>query len=196
MRRLAAMPGRVGTPLAGLAMALTACAAIAGCGGDDGGPEIPREDADAMLATVSEIEAASASQECDEAQAGTTNLREQVDSLDGEIDGEIHDALSQMVSRLDEELGAECAETGPTGPEETTETTEPTETVAPTTTTTTTTTDEEPPPGEGDDDGGEEGEDGDGGPPVQPPGEGGEPPGQVPEGPPGGGAPSGGIEEG
>lgn len=186
--RLAAMSGRPGMRLLGLAVALILAAAIAGCGGDDGGPEIPREDADAMLATASEIEDATASQNCDEAQAATTTLRDQVNALEGEVGSEIYDALGQMVSRLDEELNAECTETGTTDAEETTEPPETTDTVAPPTTTTTTTT-EEPPPEE-EEDGGD-----DGGPPVEPPGQGGEPPGQVPDAPPGGGAPSGGIEE-
>jgi hypothetical protein len=177
--RLAAMPGR----LLGFAVALILAASVAGCGGDDGGgPQIPQEDADAMLATAGQIEAATASEECEEAQAATNELRGQVDAVEGEVDVEIYDALSQMVSRLDEELDAECVDTGPTAteePEESEPVPPPTTTSAPPETTTTTTTtapeedDEEAPPQQppGEDDGSQ------GPPPVSPPGQsGGAPP--------------------
>jgi len=181
------MPGRSRTRLLGLAAALTLAAAVAGCGGDEGGEKIPAEDAQAMLDTASRIEQASASQECDEAQSGTTELRGRVEALPEETDQEIVDALDQMVSRVDEQLDAECADTGTSEPEETTETTEtvapPTTTSPPTETTTTTT---EPP--EEDDE--EEA-------PVQPPGEGGggQGPPVSPPGQSGGEPPSGGTEE-
>ena len=184
LTRLAAMPGRSRTRLLGLAAALTLAAAVAGCGGDEGGEKIPAEDAQAMLDTASRIEQASASQECDEAQSGTTELRGRVEALPEETDQEIVDALDQMVSRVDEQLDAECADTGTSEPEETTETVAPPTTTSPPTETTTTTTE---PPEEDDE---EEA-------PVQPPGEGGggQGPPVSPPGQSGGEPPSGGTEE-
>jgi hypothetical protein len=184
--RLAAMPR-----LVGFAVALVLAAQVAGCGGDDGGgPEIPQEDADALIATTQEIERASDADECEDAQAATNQLRDQVDALETEVDSEIYDALSQMVSRLDEELGVECVEEGTTDPEETVEE-PPVETVEPEPTTTTTTT--EPPPEEEEEPEEEEA------PPEQPPGEGGGPEGSgppvEPPGQAGGAPPTGGIEE-
>jgi outer membrane biosynthesis protein TonB len=182
--RLAAMPR-----LVGFAVALVLAAQVAGCGDDGGGPEIPQEDADALIATTQEIEQASDAAECEDAQAATNQLRDQVDALEGEVDSEIFDALSQMVSRLDEELGVECVEEGTTDTEETVE--EPVEPVEPEPTTTTTTT--EPPPEEEEEPEEEEA------PPEQPSGEGGGPEGPAPPveppGQSGGAPPTGGIEE-
>lgn len=186
------MRGRCGTRLLGLAGAVVLTLGLAACGGDDGsGGEIPRAAGEEMLAQISQIEQATASEECDRdaAQTSTTELRSQVDALEGQVDAETYDALSQMVSRLDEQLEVECVDTGTSDTEDTTETTETTAPPATTETTESTAppTTEEPPPEEEEDEGG--------GPPVQPPGQGGAPPGQAPEGTPGGGTPSGGIEE-
>ena len=176
--------------LAGPVVALALAAVAAGCGGDDSGAQIPQENADQMLATAQEIEQASSSQECDTAKSGTTDLRGQVDELEGDVDGEIYDALSQMVSRLDEQLDSECAETGTSEPE----TTETTETVAPEPTTTTptetTTTTTEPAPEEEEEEA----------PAPEPPGQGGggggQGPSPTPPGQSGGAPPTGGTEEG
>jgi hypothetical protein len=189
LTRLAAMLG--GTRLAALAATLALAAASAGCGGDGGGELIPPESADQMLTTAQQISDAVNSQDCDGAQASTTELRGLVDALPAETDDEIEDALDQMVSRVDEQLEADCVEEGTTDTEEEpTEPTETTETVEPTTTTTVPTeTDEaptEPAPEEEDE----------APPPEQPPGEGGGPqgPSVSPPGQSGGGPPTGGTE--
>jgi hypothetical protein len=138
-----------------------------------------------MLDTAQRIEEATTSRACDEAQTLTTDLRGLVGELPEETDPEIVDALDQMVSRIDEELDAECVEEGTTDTEETPETTETT--VEPETTTsvpTETTTTTEPPPEEEDEEApptGPPGEGGGEGPPVTPPGQ-------------SGGAPTGGTE--
>ncbi len=168
-----------------VACLVAAAVFVAGCGSDDGGAGIPADQADEMKSLAAEIDAATAAQECDVAQASTTELRASVEALPGETDPEIVDALNAMVTRIDDQLEEECTDTGTSDETSTTET-ETTE-VAPTTsvpeetTTTTTTTppeEEEPetpeqPPGEGG---------GPNGPPATPPGQGGAPP-------------SGGIEE-
>jgi hypothetical protein len=182
--RLAAMPR-----LVGFAVALVLAAQVAGCGDDGGGPEIPQEDADALIATTQEIERATDNDECADAQAATSDLRVQVDALQGEVDSEIYDALSQMVSRLDEELGVECVEEGTTDTEEPVEEPVEEEPVEPEPTTTTTTTTQ--PPEEEEEPEEEEAA------PEQPSGEGGGPQGPpvAPPGQTGGGPPTGGIEE-
>ncbi len=185
LTRLAAMPR--GTRLAGPAVTLALAASAAGCGGD-GGALIPSESADEMVSTAQQIEDATTSQDCEQAQASTTELRGQVEALPEETDDEIVDALDQMVSRVDEQLDAECVEEGTTDTEE--ETTEPTETTETTETTTsipteTETETTEPPPEEEEE-----------APPEQPPSEGGGPQGPPvsPPGQSGGGPPTGGVE--
>ena len=132
INRLAVMPGpgaaSSNARRALLCLAIALPLGLAGCGSnEEGGAEIPQESADAMLASVSTIRQATASRQCEDAQAATNELRDQVDALPTQTDDEITEALGQMVSRLDEELDAECVETGPTGEdeEETTTTTEP-----------------------------------------------------------------------
>ena len=172
LTRLAAMRGR--RRLAGPAVALALATAVSGCGGDEGGELIPPDSAQQMLDTAQQIEEATTSEACDEAQALTTELRGLVGELPEETDPEIEDALDQMVSRIDEELDAECVEEGTTDTEEAPETTETT--VEPETTTsvpTETTTTTEPPPEEDEEapPSGPPGEGGGQGPPVTPPGQ-------------------------
>lgn len=181
LTRLAAMRGR--TRLAGPAVTLALAAAGAGCGGEDGGAQIPPDSADAMLETAQRIEDAVTERSCETAQGLTTELRGQVEALPEETDPEIVDALDQMVSRLDEQLDGECVEEGTTDTEEE-PTTEPTETtVAPEPTTsvpTETTTTTEPPPEEEEEEAPPPDSSGPGGgegPPVTPPAGGGEPTG-------------------
>jgi hypothetical protein len=164
-----------------VAATIAALFAISGCGGgDDGVTEIPPDAADQMLATTQQIQEASDAENCDEAQSATTDLRGQVDDLE---EGKTKQSLSAMVTRLDQNLDNECADTGTTDeapePEEEPTTSVP---VEPSTTTSTTETTTSVP---------EETE-----PPEQPPGEGGgsNGPPQTPPGQDGGGPPTGGLE--
>lgn len=186
--RLAAMRGARARAVLAAAM-FAALVAISGCGGSVGDGGIPQETADSMLALTQQIEDANASRDCDTASRATTELRAEVDSLEG---GETKQALDAMVTQLDENIDADCVPEGASGeanakPEEQEEPTtsvpvEPEPTV-PTTTTTTETTapppEEEPPE------------------PEQPPHEDGGPngPPQTPPGQAGGGPPTGGVEE-
>ena len=171
--------------LPGLAVPLVIL--LAGCGGGGGDGSIPQDTGDEMVSLVDQIRTATDNEECDTAKSTTTELMNEVRTLDG---GETQDTLVEMVESLDRNLDDECTETGTTDeevkpkPEET----EPIETtttaVEPTTTTPTTTVpeeEEEPqvpeaphPPDEG------------GGNSQSPPAT---PPGQS-----GGGPPAGGVE--
>ena len=161
---------------------------LAGCGGDDGGDgSIPQDTSDEMVSLVDEIRTATDNEECDTAKSSTTDLMNEVRTLDR---GKTQDTLVEMVEQLDRNLDDECTETGTTDeevkpkPEEETEPIETTTTTAVEPTTTTTpettvpeeeeeTTPEQPP---------EEGGGGSHGPPVTPPGQS------------GGGPPAGGVE--
>jgi hypothetical protein len=187
--RLAAMSGVRARSITAAAV-ITALVVLAGCGGSGGEGGIPQDVADEMLAATQEIEEASLPEECPGAQAATTSLRNQAAEVDV---AETKRALDAMITRLDENIDAECAGAGTTDTEEKPEPEEPTttETTVPTTTTPTTTTETTAPPEEE-----EEPE-----VPEQPPGEGGGPngPPQTPPGQSGGGGgtapPTGGIEE-
>lgn len=176
--RIAAMSGWRGKLVAAVALA----AILPGCASGGGG-EIPSEDAAAMLDTVSSIGTASASGECIDAHASTTQLRREVDALPASTDAEIKDTLGQMVSRLDEQLDEQCVRTGTSEPTTatTTELTAPAPTTAPETQTSTEESTTEAKPDT----------------PEQPPNEGGGPQGPkpTPPGQSGGGPPgTGGVE--
>lgn len=164
--RLAAMLRRIRIGVVPAAAAILLAVAVVGCG-ESSGEKIPPDDAQSMLSTAAEIDAAFKAGDCELAESETTELRRQVDELPESTDQEIVDGLNEMVSRLDDQLSDECAETG------TTDTTTTETTVPPATTTTV------PPPAPE-----EEAEDeGNGnGPPEQPPGEGGGPGGVGPPG--------------
>jgi hypothetical protein len=191
---LAAMSGR---PVKLGLLAAGACLALAGCGDDSGGAEIPEDTATAMQKSLQELESAQASRDCATAEEAARDFASNVDELGDDVDEEIRDSLDagadQVNALVERQL---CAETG-TSPAETipppTETleTEP-ETIEETTTTTTETG------GEGEDEGEDvEGEESsDSGPSeseLPPEGEEGAnaPPG--PEGNPGELAPGGGV---
>ena len=178
--RLAAMPGARGRAILAVALA----GALAGCGGDSGGGDIPQDTADTMLARAGEIEAANEEGDCEAAQQSTTELRNEVATLDN---GETRRALDAMVTRLDENLDADCVPEG-TSPDPEAE--EPVEEVpvepAPV-------PEEEEPAPEEEEPSPEEEESA----PEQPPGEGGGPNGPGPPNGAGGGAPpTGGVDEG
>lgn len=178
--RLAAMPGARRRAILAVALA-AALGALAGCGGSGGDGGIPPESADTMLAIADEIQAANDEGDCETAQRATTELRNEVDELGG---GETKEALDAMVTRLDENIDEECAESGTTDEAEPETTTSVP--VEPTTTTPTTTTTTTAPP-----------EDEEPETPEQPQGEGGGPNGP-PQNPPGGGGgapPTGGLED-
>jgi len=185
--KLAAMPGARGRAI--FAAAISAgLLAIAGCGGDSGGGDIPQDTADSMLAQADEIRSANEAGDCEAAQTSTTELRNEVATLDG---GETKQALDAMVTRLDENLDADCVEEG-TSPDPETE--EPVEEEAPVEPapvpeeTAPTEEETEPAPEEEEEPA----------PPEQPAGEGGGPDGPAPGGSGGGGTapPTGGVDEG
>jgi len=181
--RIRVRGGFSGRHLAGVAVL---AATLVGCGGDDGGEKIPDDTAQEMLAKISTIGSATTQEDCDLAQSSTTELSHDVEELPGDVDPSIEEALTEMVSSVDEQLDDECPPTGTTDETTTTEETSVPTTTAPPTTTTTTTTEEEPPEEE------EETTT-----PEQPPGEGGGGQGPKPT-PPGqddGGPPTGGLEE-
>jgi hypothetical protein len=184
------MPGVRGRALLSAAVA-AALLGVAGCGGGDEGQDIPQAQADAMLATIDEIQASSDQDECGDAQAATTELRNQVADLDN---GETKQALDAMITRLDENLDDDCVPTG-TSPDADTEEPAPEEEpvepapVEPETEPAPVEPETEPAPEEDE-------------PPTpeQPPGEGGGPNGPAPPGGGGGGGgstpPTGGVDEG
>lgn len=182
--RLAAMPGRRGRAILAAAI-LAALVPLSGCGGDDGGGSIPQESADAMLASAAEIEQANAEGDCETAQSATTDLRSQVGELG---DGQVKKSLDAMVTRLDENLDADCVEEG-TSPDPETEEPEPEAPVETTPVPEETAPVEEetaPPPEEEEETP----------TPEQPPSEGGGPNGPQPGGGGGTAPPTGGIDEG
>jgi hypothetical protein len=191
---LAAMPGRRLVSL----LAAGACVALAGCGDDGSGGEIPPDTATAMQQSLQRIEDAQAAEDCETAEDATGDLISRVEALGDDVDEQIRDSLAagadqlnalvdrqvcEPVGTTDEEAATEAAplETAETAPT-TTETTEET--------TTTTEPEEEGEDGEGEDGGGElppeselppEGEEGANAPPG-------------PEGNPSQPAPGGGVE--
>jgi hypothetical protein len=191
--RLAAMSGVRARAIFAAAV-IAALVVLPGCGGSGGEGGIPQEVADQMLATAQEIETANEDGDCQTAQASTTELRNQAAEVEV---AETKRALDAMITRLDENIDADCTESGTTDteekPEPEEETTEPAP-VEPTTTTTTTPTETVPPE-----------EEEEPSVPEQPPSEGGgpngppqTPPGQSGGNPGGGGTapPTGGVDEG
>jgi outer membrane biosynthesis protein TonB len=187
---LAAMPGSRARGLLA-APAIAVVLAVAGCGGGgagDGG--IPPDTAEAMLDMTQQIEDASLPEECDTAQETTTALRGEAEAVET---AKTREALDAMITRLDENIDADCE--GLTSPDAETEEPEAEEPVDPVET--------EPPPEEVEPPPEEDvepppEEDTEEPPtPEQPPSEGGgqEGPAEPPSGDGGGGAPSGGIEE-
>jgi hypothetical protein len=155
---------------------------LAACGSDDDEGVIPPESASAMLAALQDAEGA----DCDTIrEAASTVANEAAGLPDSEARTGVIDGAENLAALAGEGQGCETGPTGPEGPTE--DTTDETTETAPTTTTeettTTTTEEEEKPPKEPKEPepAPDEGDDGDdGGPPVTPPGQGGEPPGQAP----------------
>jgi hypothetical protein len=140
---------------------------LASCG-DDGGGEIPPENADAMLAFVGDARDAAAVGDCLAVENAAEQIRGEVNALPPDVDPELRSALSTGANNL-ESLARDPATCETTPAEPTTTTTTTTDEETTTTDEETTTTDED-----------EEGEEGEEEPPPE-----GEPPGQgQPPGPP------------
>jgi hypothetical protein len=123
---------------------------VAGCGSDIE-KTIPPENADAMLAQLDQIESSTQNGDCEIAQNGVLQLREQAGMLPKEVGAETKETLFELVDNLEGLVESQCEQpaTGATGPETTTE--PPTET--PTTSTTTSTEEEVAPPEQEDEEG-------------------------------------------
>jgi hypothetical protein len=145
------------------AAALVAALALSACGSDDEPePSIPRENAEALVATLDEIRDNVDVGSCTIATGKVQELEGEIDELPSDVEDEVRDGLNRGAQHLlglvdeqcDEEEPATTTEEEPTTTEETTET-EPAEPTEPTETTETTETappDEQPPgqqPGQG-----------------------------------------------
>lgn len=170
--------------------------ALAGCGDDSGGGEIPPETATALRDSLERVEEAQAAQDCDMAEDAAGDFSSRVDDLGDDVDESIRDSLDQGAERVSELVNRDvCEQTGTTDGQ----TTEPVETVPTEPETTTETTTEEPTTTapEEEEDGGENGENG--GPQAEPPPESEQPPegeedSNAPPGPEGNpNAPDGGV---
>lgn len=169
------MSGRFATALGCLALA---AAALAGCGGDEGG-EIPPEEATQLQTALDELESAAGAEECEAAREALARFADRAGGMDG-VDEAVRERLDQGAERLSALVHRDLCEP---------QADEAEEPVVPVPVA--------PPPEDGDDDDdddkpkkekpekdegdgdengkGEDGEDG-GGPPPQPPGQDGEPP--------------------
>jgi hypothetical protein len=151
---------------------------LSGCGADEGA--IPSGDGELLMQKTDELKAQVDAEECDEANATLTEIRQASLELPDDVDPEIVSSLDRLISRIDEQLDEQCVEEEEeiTTTETTTEPVVPTTTAEPTTTEPTTTEeDTDPdPPGQG----------------GTPPGQGGTPPGQGGGGSGGGGSGGGG----
>jgi hypothetical protein len=181
---LAAMSGPA--PVKSMLLATGACLALAGCGSDGSGGDIPPETSEALQLALERVEQGQASEDCEMAEDAAGDFASRVEDLGDDVDESIRDSLAegadQVSTLVDQDV---CEPTGPS-PTETEEVVPPPEETTEETTTTTTTTD--PVEEEAD---GEDGEDGENGgseepapqppeeeaPPEEPPssGEGGEP---------------------
>ena len=124
----------------GLAAGLAAAAlGAAGCG-EEG--TIPRDDAQALLEALNEVESKVEEGDCSSAETDATQLVGAVNQLPSDVGADVKELLRAAGENLVRLTRDDCEpETGATG--ETTTTTEPTTTTP--TTTTTTTTEEQPP---------------------------------------------------
>jgi outer membrane biosynthesis protein TonB len=166
-----------------LALGAGIAVALVSCGSDDEDGVIPPESASAMLAALEDAEGAT---DCGAIEAAAQTVANEAAGLpESEARTGAIEGAENLAALAREGEGCETGATGPEGPQPPEETTTEETTTEPTTTEETTTPEPEeekppkepkPPPDEGD-----EGEDG--GPPVTPPGQGGQPPGQT-EGPP------------
>jgi hypothetical protein len=174
---LAAMSGS--GPVKLMLLAVGGCLALAGCGDDSNGGEIPEDTATALQQALERVEGAQP-RDCTTAEDAAGDFTSRVEDLGDDVDESIRESLEEGASQVNDLVSREiCVSTGPS-PEITTETAPTTTETVPTTTETTeeTTTATEP------EEDGEEGEDGEDGeapvpsdegeaPPEQPPGEGG-----------------------
>jgi len=143
-------------------LAITAaCAAIAGCGGDDVGDPIPGGKAGTLEAQLDTVRDNVDQDLCDDAQSAVAEARATVDTLDEDgVGSDVQDALGDGVDNLGSAVSRECEEEVETTPETTpeptiTETTpEPTITETTPEPTTPTTPIPEPEPEPDEDDGG------------------------------------------
>ena len=143
MTTLAAMPGM--RRRTSMLLAAAAVAALAGCGSDEGGGEIPQDQGNALIDQLDQVESDVQEGNCD----GASDTASQVVTALGDLPSsafEDADARTQVLAAgtkltelVDEQCEPDSGATGETGELETTTSTSTTE---PTTTSTTT---EEPP---------------------------------------------------
>jgi TolA-binding protein len=108
---------------------------VAGCGQDDPGL-IPEDRAQALVATVDQVESACADQDVIAAQQQIDEARAQINELPRQVDAQLKENmqewLEQIERRVDRDCEAEPEETATATPEPTeTATPEPTETATP-----------------------------------------------------------------
>jgi hypothetical protein len=135
------------TPAVLSCLAAVAALAVAGCGAgsdDSGGSDIPASEADQMQTALTDLQGATAHQDCDGAKQAAQDFTQLVDNAS--VDSATKSALSEGANQVNELVDKEvCTPTGTTDTSSTTtSTTEPT-TTEPTTTTETTTTEETTP---------------------------------------------------
>jgi outer membrane biosynthesis protein TonB len=143
-----------------LPLALAALAApVAGCGQDDSRSLIPAENAETLVASVDQIEAACADNDVRAARSAVDEAKAQVAELPQRVDDRLEANMTEWLSRIERRLERDCeaeeepeatpTETSTPTPTETA-TPEPTETPEPTVTPEPTEAPTEEPPDEGD----------------------------------------------
>ncbi len=155
-----------------LLLAALCAAVLGGCGQEDNPRLIPSQDADALRASVSAIEAAIEDGDCEAAEQGVEDTRREVAELPPRVAKSLRTNLTEWLDHIGDRIPEDCEpqeEETPTPTPTETATPTPTETPTPTPTETPTPTPTEtpmptptPPPEEGDGEGEGNGSGGDG----------------------------------
>jgi outer membrane biosynthesis protein TonB len=113
-----------------LAPALVAAALLAGCG-EANEALIPEDRAQALLASVDEVQTACDEHDTQAAQQGIDSLSAEVNELPRQVDNQLRRNLRQWVRQLEGRIARDCQEETPTPEPTETATPEPTETATP-----------------------------------------------------------------